>query len=352
MKGLLRRLLGEARAEQGQVLVLMAAGLVTLLALTGLAIDVGQLVTMKTRLQRTADAAALAAGVDLPNTTNATTAANNYVTLNQPGTTAQLEFSATYSPNDTLKVTAKRNVEFTFLKLLGFSSKEVKASAKVRASGYNGGAGIVPWGLIASNDSNSKLLQNSCYLGNDAQGLPMFKQGQACTLKYGAGTNSGGDFGAVVLDGSGASPYRDDIANGSNLWFKKGDKIDAQTGNMVGPTGQGISDRFSRPVPAGCPGHSESDVLKTNPDGTVTVRPGCETSPRIIIIPVVDQINNPQKSTILGFAFFYLTGSSVNSSGQGHAQVSGKFVRFVTELPNSYYSGSTGNNSTAVKLIQ
>jgi Flp pilus assembly protein TadG len=352
MTRILRRICEQRGAEHGQVIVLMALGMVAFCGMVGMAVDVGQLVAMKTRLQRTADAAALAAAVDLPDTSKATSAAMNYVGLNQSGTTAALQFLQTNGPNDTLKVTVKRDVSFTFLRLLGFDKQEVSASAKVRVSGYNGGKGLVPWGLIASNNSNSKLLQNSCYLGNDASGQPKFKQNTTCTLKYGAGTNSGGDFGAVVLDGSGGSNYRNDVASGSNLWFKKGDKIDAQTGNMVGPTGQGISDRFAQPAPSGCSGNSASDVLKTNSDGSVTVKPGCEASPRIIVIPVVDQINNPQKSTILGFAFFYLSGQSSSSSGGGQAQVSGQFVKFVTELPNSYYTGTTGNNSTAAKLVE
>jgi Flp pilus assembly protein TadG len=333
--------------ERGQAVVLFALGLAGLCGFVGLALDVGQLLATKTDLQKTADAAVLAGAQDLPTTTTAQATALAYATTNGVPN-ATVVFSQTYSANDTIEVTATRHVNYTFLKVLGLSGADVSAKAKARAGSYVGGKGIVPWGLVASNNSNSKLLQNTCFLNNDANGIPQFKQNTQCTLKYGAGTNSGGDFGALTIGQSGAAPYRSNIANGSTTVINQGDKLDSETGGMVGPTAQGVDDRMALPAPQGCAGNARDDVLKTNADGSVTIRPGCEDSPRIIVIPVVDKIQNPQKSTVLGFAFMYLTAVT---GGGGSQQVKGEFVKFVNQIPNGVYQGLNGG-ATAVMLIE
>ena len=338
------------RGERGQALVLFAAGLAAFLGIVGLSVDIGLLVYTRTDLQKAADAAALAGSQDLPNATTATSSANIYVTSNSSsGTTAAVAISQTFAANDTIQVTTTRHVDYFFLKVIGLAGSDVTATAKVRSNSYSGGTGVVPWGFIASNNDNSKLLQNACYLGQ-VNGVPQFKQNTSCTMKYGAGTNSGGDFGGLAIDGTGSSNYRDGIGHGSTTPLKKGDQIEAQTGNMQGPTNQGIDDRFALPAPGTCAGNARDQVLKTNPDGSVSIRSGCESSPRIIVVPVVDRIENPAKSTVLGFAYMYLTGSSTNG---GHSQVTGEFVKFVSELPNGIYQGPPGaNDAIAMKLIQ
>ena len=345
------------RGERGQALVLFAAGLAAFLAMVGLSVDVGLLVYTRTDLQKAADAAALAGSQDLPNTTLAKNNAKDYVAKNASDSAlAEVTFSKTYADNDTITVKTNRHVNYTFLRAIGLSGTDVSARATVRKNTYVGGSGVVPWGFIASNNSNSKLLQNSCYLGKsviDGQEVINFKQGVECTIKYGAGSNSGGDFGAVAIDDVGANEYRDDIGHGSTKPIKVGDKLEPQTGNMVGPTGQGIDDRFAMPAPSGCAGNARDDVLTpyNGTTGSVSIRPGCESSPRIIIVPVVDQIDNNsgQQSTVLGFAYLFLIGTS--GGGQGTVKV--EFVKFVTELPNSVYTGAPdGGGAVALKMVQ
>ena len=347
----LRKLIQEQGAsEKGQALVLFALGLVAFCGLVGLSIDVGRIVYTRTELQKVADAAALAGGQDLPDTAESFDAATAFVSSNiDTPTQANITFEQTNSPNDTIVVTTSRSVSYTFMKVLGFSGTSVSATAKVRAGAYIGGSGILPWGFIASNDPTSTLLQNSCFDGFDSQGLPTFHQNQLCTVKQGAGTNSGGDFGALALDQTGAETYRNNIKNGSNGTYKKGDLVPPETGDMVGPTSQGIKDRLNNPPPEGCPGNDRSDVLIQNADGTVSIRPGCEESYRIGVIPVVDQIDDPQPSTILGFAFVFIHGTQ---GGGGNLQVKVEFVEFVTELPNGIYAGTDENGATAVKLVE
>lgn len=334
------------RKEDGQVLVLFAGGLVFFCGMVGLAVDVGQMVYTKSDLQKVADAAAFAGAQDLPTSGEATDVANQYVGLNASNTSATVQVTATHNANDTIRVTASRQVNFTFLRVLGMQGTEVEATAVARVGTFSGGNGIVPWGLVASE--NKDFLGNSCFNGFDGD-MPTFEQNQMCILKYGAGSNAGGDFGALALDGTGASNYRDDIAHGSQAKFHVGQKVDPQTGNMQGPTGQGIGDRFDIPAPASCPGFARNNVLKTV-NGQTSIIPGCENHPRIIIIPVVDKIDNPAKSTILGFAYMFLHGET-NKGGQ--TAVETEFVQFVTAIPGGDYTGpADGTASTAVFLIE
>ncbi len=194
------------RDESGQMLVLMGAGLAAFIAIVGLSVDVGQVVFTRTDLQKVADAAAFAGAQDLPSSSAATTNANNYVGLNASNTAAVVVISQTYNSNDTIQVTATRRVDYAFLRVVGLKGTTVSAKAKVRVGTYNGGNGIVPWGLVAS--SNKDFLGNNCFNGM-VNGAPTFKQNQKCILKYGAGSNSGGDFGALALDpGARPSPGR------------------------------------------------------------------------------------------------------------------------------------------------
>lgn len=335
--------------QSGQTLVLFAIGGTGFIALLSLAIDAGLVVYTRTDLQKSADAAAFAAAQDLPSTSQALATAMQYVDENSdPQTDAVVTFQSQGSEPDTVTVQTSREVNFLFARLVGMNSATVNATATVQVAYYNGGRGLVPWGLIASNESNSKLLQNSCFDGWDSSGDPKFKQNMLCTLKYGAGSSSGGDFGALSLGGSGGSLYRQNIAKGNNDPFKKGDRVPSETGNMQGPTRQGITDRFAEPVPSGCAGHDRDDVLQQNDDGSVSIRAGCEDSPRIIVIPVVDKIENPQMSTILGFAFMYLHGQT-NSGGQ--TGVIAEFVYFTTAIPGGIYDAN-GSGAQMIKLIE
>lgn len=334
--------------EQAQVLVLFAAGLVAMLGLLGLAIDIGQVVVARTDLQKAADAAAFAAAQDLPQAGLTETSGQSYVALNSGDTTtADVTVTSTFDTNDTVTVRTERKVDYYFFRLVGVEGTTVSAQATVRVGTYVGGAGLLPFGFIASNESSSTLLQNPCYLGQE-DGIPEFKQNVSCQIKYGAGSSAGGDFGALALGGSGSNVYRDNIRDGSSDAFRIGQQIPAETGNMSGPTNQGAADRFAKAPPAACPTNVTSEIVTTNADGSTSIRPGCETHPRIGIIPVVDRIDNPNLSTVLGFSFVVLEGVSGSGSNQ---KVTVRFVEFVTEIPGGIYEG-WGDGAHSLKLVE
>jgi hypothetical protein len=137
------------RNEHGQVLVLFAAGLVAIAGFVGMSIDIGQAVYTASDVQKIADAAALAGSQDLPNTTSATTTANSYAAQNGTGTLA-ISFS---DSNTVIKVTATRHVNYTFLRVLGLSGKDISRSAAARGkpivvTGYSwaNAAPFIIWG--------------------------------------------------------------------------------------------------------------------------------------------------------------------------------------------------------------
>ena len=91
----------------------------------------------------------------------------------------------------------------------------------------------------------------------------------------------------------------------------------------------------------------------TAPDGKVRIRPGCEDSARVIVIPVVDQIDHPKQSTILGFSLMYLHGMQQSGKGgKGHTEVVAEFIEFSTRLPGGNYDGLDGEGLTVVGLTK
>jgi hypothetical protein len=151
----LARLTGGA-GEKGQALVLFVLGLAAFCGLVGLAIDGGQIVATRTDLQKTADAAALAAAQDLPTTSAARSTADAYV-LDNGGvtTTSSVVFSQTSTPNDTVTVTVTRPVTYSFLRVLGLGGTTVSASATAAAQVVTGFAfddvDIFPYAVWGGN---------------------------------------------------------------------------------------------------------------------------------------------------------------------------------------------------------
>lgn len=127
--------------ERGQALVLFAAGLGAFLALVGISIDIGQVVHARTDLQKIADAAAFAGAQELPIPGQANSEAIKYIGLNGTSdcSTSCVEISTSSETNDTITVTTRRRVNYTFLRAIGLTGSDVTARAKIIsrwATGY------------------------------------------------------------------------------------------------------------------------------------------------------------------------------------------------------------------------
>jgi Flp pilus assembly protein TadG len=122
------------RAERGVIAVVVAILLPVLAGVAGLVIDVGSWYTTQAQLQNAADAAALAAAQDLPNSpASAAAAAQTQVTDNVSGATV-----TTVTPYDgsssEVQVTVSKQGSVTFSSVLGVTGPTITATAVAEAT--------------------------------------------------------------------------------------------------------------------------------------------------------------------------------------------------------------------------
>lgn len=306
--------------EKGTVLVLVAAAMVALLGFVALVADVGLLYSNRVRLSNAADAAALAGAQELPaNPALAWATAEEYAEKN--GVKPE-ELQVEVAPDSrSITVTPRRAVGFFFARVLGISSGEVEATATATVAPLAGAVGVVPFSI-------------------EEQELDF---GREYVLKEGAGYGGStlgddgrrnGWFGALDLDnqkGGGAREYEDTIKNGYRSMIRVGDVISVKTGNMSGPTVDGVSYRIGQ-----CRDGCTFDNFKRD-------------CPRVVVVPVVKYLGgcgSNQKVEVRGFAAFFLEGVEGRGSNNN---VIGRFVRTV-------YPGEMGYGDDygleAVKLIR
>ena len=153
------------RTERGQALPLFILVMIALLAMVGLAIDAGRLYVARAELVRALDSAALAGVVELPDLDAAEQKAAAYFDDNED--LATLSFPSSQNENQ-FKVQGMRNVNFLFIRVLGFSDMDVKATA---AAGF----GTVPMDAYMALDATGSM-HTGCNAGET-------NTGGACPIK-------------------------------------------------------------------------------------------------------------------------------------------------------------------------
>jgi Putative Flp pilus-assembly TadE/G-like len=170
----------------------------------------------------------------------------------------------------------------------------------------------------------------------DSDGNPTTEYGLQVTLKVGSAqsTLSAGWFQALDLpnaDGSpssGGADYRANIGNCNANTFGIGDTVPVETGNMVGPTGQGIGDLVAKDP--GASWNTSTNSVQGScapgicPDGQYHAR-----SPRIVAVPLFDMDafflgspNGKTTVTITNIMGFFVEGMG----GTGNKDVIGRLV--------------------------
>lgn len=156
MRTATRKLLRGTRFEQGQALVLFAAGLAGFLAIVGMSVDIGRVAWTRADLQKSADAAAMAGAQDLPTSGTALTTANSYVTKNG-GASCQPNCGSVNGAADTITVTTTQHVNFYFLKFAGIGGWDVSRSAAAKTTVVTGFAfdstDVFPYAIWGGNPS-------------------------------------------------------------------------------------------------------------------------------------------------------------------------------------------------------
>ncbi len=289
-----RRLAPLGQQEGGSVLPLMALSLATLLGFGALVTDVGFLYLQRRILQNAADAAALAAAPELPDTPGAAQrVALDYASRNgvsAPGDMVFVEIVTTFVTDDSIRVTATRSAPLFFAGVLGIGEGEVSASATAVTGMLGSTRGLLPFGVRNPTDLPGCVpLIEFC-----------FDFGQLSTLKSGPGGQYLGNFQALAIDGPGADVYRRTIHSGSLTSVTAGSYVPTETGNLVGPTRQGLEDRLANNT------QTFAQVVQPPADGSsyVILDPN---SPRLVLIPIIQELVSPNEDVlVLGFGLFFV----------------------------------------------
>ncbi|HEY8037127.1 MAG TPA: pilus assembly protein TadG-related protein [Methylobacter sp.] len=366
--------------QQGAILPLVAIGLGALLAMTGLALDMGHLYLNRTRLQNAVDAAAMSGAKTLNElgnnaaaqsaaTTDARTAFQNNATasgnsdlLNIANTNVNVQFSATLNPfvaggaNPRYIRVAVAAANFTWptwlIRILGAGF----ANSSVGGSAVAGPMSVCPNNILpmiaCTDDAHAGSPPNFGYVvGNDY------------TLKVPAGNNSNspvgpGNFQLLSLNcGNGANCVRDNLAGAFNNGLCTGTNSTAvtQPGNLDGPTKQGLNSRLD--CPGGCgpvdtsmyPPDIYTDIPITyNQYQTALADPSTAFNPRgvpgrrILTVPFANCTGIAQGRsdiTILGLGCFFMT-DKVQQGGNNNSVNS----EYVSACPSSGGSLSYSNS--------
>lgn len=283
-------------------MVMFVLMLVVLMGVAAAAVDVGSWYLMKRKAQATADAVALAAAADLPNTVLATQDSSGYRLRNDwPGAVA-LTVSSENTGADTVTAEATTKAPGFFSRVFGVDTVDIGARAVARHGTYTGwSTNLAPWTLTMDQLEWGKNLDLKVVPGN--QYAP-------------------GNFGAINLivpgktacvDANGANDYRDLIENEAHsCLIEIGDKLDLKTGNMAildaALQNRGAINNFD-PL----------NLINIAPNGTEELSK--LEDPNIVVIPIIDQfVNGSHPVTVVSFAYFVITSWTKDN-------VQGRFVK-------------------------
>jgi len=257
------------RDERGNVLALVSFTLVALLAFAGLVIDGGMLMATRAQMQKAANAAALSAAQELPNSEASVVSVAETV-LHAHGEHGHMD-RLQVAMDDRVHVGLTADVPLGFAGLFGFETAPVAVAATAELGVMGAAIGAAPLGI----DENIPLVF-----------------GQEYRLKVDNTGVEAGYFGVLALGGPGAATYEDNLRFGYQGWIGKGDVLETQTGNIAGKTRSSIAERL-----LDCP----------YPEGEMFHR----DCPRILLVPVYrphDVRSNQLKEVeVTGFAYFYVT---------------------------------------------
>jgi len=260
-----------------------------LLGMMGLSVDVGLAYTTKAKLNAVADAAVLAGAQELPgNPVRAREIAVTYAVAN--GVKAEQVSTEVSSDNHRLTVRAEEDIKFFFGAFLNRKEGKIAASAQAQIGSIAGIIGASPIGV---------------------EDHPL-QFGVKYTLKHGAGGGDSlgsGKFGALALGGSGAQTYRRNLIIGYQNMLRVGQIIPTESGNMSGPTRDGINTRIANCTDPNCSFHSFS-----------------RSCAHIIYVPIYQFTGDKNSVIIRGFAAFYV--EKVLGQGQ-NAEINGYFIKTV-----------------------
>lgn len=306
---------GFAGDERGVVAVLTALAMTVILGLAAVSVDAGLLYVAREQLKNASDAAALSGAQLLPEgREQAEAAAREYAGYNDIDA-AEVRVD---EGRRRVSVGAGRQRRTVYARIFSRREEQVGAESTALAGPISGVRGAVPFGVERGDFTYGELYAlklSSEGGGNDGGG---------------DGTPYRGNFHALALGGEGAANYRRNVAGGYPEMLRAGDTVLTETGNMRGPTRQGVKERI-----AADPGATHEDFGRG--------------SPRLIYVPVVDfcEVAGRKDITVIGFAAFFLEGYR-----EGSDSVMGRFVRLVADGEVVEGAGAEYFGVTAVRLVK
>lgn len=329
------------RSQRGMTLVVVCLMLIALMGIVALCIDLGMLYTARTSAQHAADAAALAGAYTFldpaanqpaaAQNAAVVVAASNKVLGNPVSITSANVTVATSSTGNTVTVTVPlagtSAVNTFFAKALGISSVPVTVSAKAQAANTAGSSYCVKPVYVPNTILSSLSTSAACTGGQvlfDSSGnLTAWAQAQLdqCTLirptspsDVTSGGFSPGQFFSLDF-GSGANTYRctwssclNNVACGADQSvIACGKSYPVKTGDMTGPTKQGVGD-LTTPTDTWVTGGSPNYYLNSGGQKV-------DTSKQLSLVPVWDDCNqtinsgtNGQAAKVIGFLEMFVDG--------------------------------------------
>lgn len=342
------------RDERGMSLVFVGVGFMAFLAATTLAIDVGMFATARSQAQNSADAGALAGAVALyfddyddrstngPAKQNAMVASRANQVIGAQVSVTPPDVTFPLGPtglNNRVKVRVFRNDERgnpvgTLMgRYFGVTDVNIQAEATAEASPANAMTCVKPFTIPDKwierqtppwdeNDTfdmvdnkGDPLPDPDEYIPADQPGYTGYNaerdKGIELMIRAGTGNNVFPSFYFSYAMGgiSGADEYRWNIANCNTTMMGWGDLMEAEPGNMVGPTTQGIDDLLAK---------DPSAYWDNNYNKAVSTMP---PSPRVIAIPLYDPVyydtgkQNGRNADlkVANYLGFFVTGRSGNN---------------------------------------
>ena len=312
-----------SRPSKGQIAVILMLFMPVLLGAIGLGSDIAVLYYNWVALQKAADSAALAGASQLTGDTTTTSnstvvsTGTQYAKYNGITQTSDTILVSPASDDKSVSVYLSRQVPYYFLQLVGLKKGVVTARATAGVLPTTGVCGAAPFGLPCKQNCNG----NGCYGQGASPGQGDATCGGAYefdTANLSAGTQvelksdqsvTGvpGNWDPLAIGGNGAATYRSNIAHGEAQVINAGDTLSTETGNIVGPTGQGFSDR-GLTLP-----NSTVATVPASPYTTLT-----PTDPHVMVVPLVDYTasgkNGKTSVPVLDFVTLYVTGMVGNNN--------------------------------------
>ncbi|PKM82423.1 MAG: hypothetical protein CVU89_05310 [Firmicutes bacterium HGW-Firmicutes-14] len=217
----MRRQAGTLTKDNGSAAIITAIAFTVLMGFVALATDIGALYLEHTKLARAVDAAALAGAQELPDTAEARAMALDYAARNNlPSGNLNISFSA---DSRDITVACSKEVNLFFARALGINTSTVNGRAVARIYPVSRTSGLLPIGI-------------------DESLLPL-QAGHQYIIKVGSPAT--GWTGIIAYPGqSGSDDYRESALNGYDGVVAIGDVQEKETGNVTGPTIQGIQTRI------------------------------------------------------------------------------------------------------------